>query len=227
MLNGAVAAEVSTGLQELAASGLPPAGIACALELLATGYENRPPIEDVVDLVTTGGGTSGGGNRTTSVVVGELFRNAQQSVLVAGYAVYQGQRVFQALADRMQESPDLDVRMFLDIQRRQGNTSAPAELVREFVQRFRTSQWPSGRPLPQVFYDPRSVTLESGKAAALHAKCVVIDEFDLFVSSANFTEAAQQRNIEVGLRLRSTIVARRIVRFFESLVAGGHFERVI
>ena len=81
--------------------------------------------------------------------------------------------------------------------------------------------------LPQVFYDPRSVTLEPGKAAALHAKCVVIDAFDLFVSSANFTEAAQQRNVEVGLRLRSTIVAGRIVRFFESLVAGGHFERVI
>ena len=151
MLNGSVAAEVSTGLQELAASGLPPAGIACALELLATGYENRPPIEDVVDLVTTGGGASGGGNRTTSVVVGELFRNAQQSVLVAGYAVYQGQKVFQALADRMQGSPNLDVRLFLDVQRRQGNTSAPAELVREFAQRFRTSQWPIGRPLPQVF----------------------------------------------------------------------------
>jgi phosphatidylserine/phosphatidylglycerophosphate/cardiolipin synthase-like enzyme len=227
MLNRAVAAEISTGLQELAASGLPPAGIACALELLAMGYESRPPIEDVVDLVTTGGGASGAGNRTTSVLVGELFRNAQQSVLVAGYAVYQGQKVFQALADRMQESPDLDVRLFLDIQRRHGNTSAPAELVREFVQHFRTSQWPTGRPLPQVFYDPRSVTLEPGKSAALHAKCVVIDKFDLFVSSANFTEAAQQRNIEVGLRLRSTTVAGRIVRFFESLVADGNFERVI
>jgi phosphatidylserine/phosphatidylglycerophosphate/cardiolipin synthase-like enzyme len=47
------------------------------------------------------------------------------------------------------------------------------------------------------------------------------------VSSANFTEAAQQRNIEVGLRLRSTSVAGRIVRFFESLVTSGHFERVI
>ena len=55
----------------------------------------------------------------------------------------------------------------------------------------------------------------------------MIDEFDLFVSSANFTEAAQQRNIEVGLRLRSTIVDGRIVRFFDSLVTSGHFERVI
>jgi hypothetical protein len=38
--------------------------------------------------------------------------------------------VFQALADRMQESPNLTVRLFLDIQRKPGNTSAAAELVR-------------------------------------------------------------------------------------------------
>jgi hypothetical protein len=95
ILNASVASEVSTGLQDLATSGLPPAGIARTLELLATAYECRPPIEDVVDLVTTGG-ASGGGNRTTSVLVSELFRNAQQSVLLAGYAVYQGQKVFQA-----------------------------------------------------------------------------------------------------------------------------------
>lgn len=226
VLNGVVAAQVSTGLQELAASGMPASGIACALELLARGYESRPPIDDLVDLVTTGGG-AGAGNRTTGVVVGELFRSAEQSVLVSGYAVYQGQKVFQALADRMQECPSIDVRLFLDIQRRQGNTSTAAELVREFVHRFRRSQWPAGRPLPKVFYDPRSVTSEPGRTAALHAKCVVIDEFDLFVSSANFTEAAQQRNIEVGLRLRSPIVAGRVVKFFESLVASGDFDRVI
>jgi phosphatidylserine/phosphatidylglycerophosphate/cardiolipin synthase-like enzyme len=226
VLNASSAAEVSTGLQELAAAGLPPAGIARTLELVASGYENRPPIEDLVDLVTTGGGV-GGGNRTTGLVVGELFRNAQQSVLVAGYSVYQGQRVFQALADRMQEIPGLPVRLFLDIQRRPGNTSASSELVREFANRFRTSQWPSGRPLPQVFYDPRSLSPEPGKTASIHAKCIVIDEFDLFVSSANFTEAAQQRNIEVGLRLRSSILAGRVVRFFGSLLTNGHFERVL
>jgi hypothetical protein len=93
----------------------------------------------------------------------------------------------------MQDNPELAVRLFLDIQRRPGNTSAASELVREFVHRFRTSQWPSGRPLPQA---------------------------------ANFTEAAHQRNIEVGVRLRSPIMAARS-SFFHSLVASGHFEQVI
>jgi phosphatidylserine/phosphatidylglycerophosphate/cardiolipin synthase-like enzyme len=227
ILNCTVAGRISAALQEIAASGQPPSGIACTVELLAMAYEGRPPIEDVVHLVTTGSGENCGGNRTTSVLLSELFRNAQQSVLLAGYAVYQGQKVFQALADRMQENPDLHVRLFLDIQRKPGNTSASTELVHEFVHRFRTSQWPATRPLPQVFYDRRSVTAEAGKSVALHAKCVVIDEFDLFVSSANFTEAAQQRNIEVGLHLRSAAVAGRIIDFFDSLVAGGNFEPVI
>lgn len=110
--------------------------------------------------------------------LGWLWRSCSgtpsESVLVAGYSVYHGQIAFQALADRMQESSDLDVRLFLDIQRRPGNTSASAELVREFVHRFRTSRWPCGRPLPQVFHDPRSLSREPGKTASLHAKCVVI-----------------------------------------------------
>lgn len=227
MLSGAVAAEISVGLCELGSSGLSPVGIARAIELLAVAYENRPPIEDVVDLVTTGSGAVGGGNRSTSVVVSELFRNAQRSVLVAGYAVYQGQKVFRALADRMQENGNLNVRLFLDIQRRRGDTTAPVELVREFVQRFRTSQWPSDRPLPHVFYDPRSLTLESGKNVALHAKCVIVDGYDLFVSSANFTEAAQQKNIEMGVLLHSAVLAGRVVNFFDCLAEAGQLVKVI
>jgi hypothetical protein len=54
-LNGTVANNISAALQDLAASGQPPAGIACTLELLAMEYEGRPSIEDMIDLVTTGG----------------------------------------------------------------------------------------------------------------------------------------------------------------------------
>lgn len=227
MLNGAVAGEVSAGLQGLAGSGMPPTAIACALELLAAGYESRPPIEDLIDLVTTGPEVLGVTNRETSVVVRELFHQAQVSVLVAGYAVYQGQRVFQALADRMLEFPELTVRMFLDIQRKKGDTSAASELVARFVHRFQTAQWPTGRPLPEVYYDQRSLAIEPQKCSALHAKCIVVDGFEVFVSSANFTEAAQQRNIEVGVHLHSHVVGARIQHFFDALVESGHFCRVL
>jgi hypothetical protein len=44
----------------------------------------------MIDLVTTGPEPGGITNRDTSVVVRELFAHAKESVLVVGYAVYQG-----------------------------------------------------------------------------------------------------------------------------------------
>src|SRR5271155_5905036 len=93
----------------------------------------RSIAEDLVDLVTSGPEAAGVSNRDTAVVVHELFSRAQQSVMVAGYAVYQGQRVFQALAARMNELPELRVRFFLDIQRGQGDTTADRQIVRRFA----------------------------------------------------------------------------------------------
>jgi phosphatidylserine/phosphatidylglycerophosphate/cardiolipin synthase-like enzyme len=65
------------------------------------------------------------------------------------------------------------------------------------------------------------------RKAALHAKCVVIDGRAAFVSSANFTEAAQERNIEVGVLVRSEIVAERLINFFAALISTGAVRQVL
>ena len=57
------------------------------------------------------------------------------------------------------------------------------------------------------------------KAASLHAKCIVVDKGLAFVSSANFTEAAQTKNIEVGVLIRSPAFARRLSEHFEILAS--------
>ena len=84
----------------------------------------------------------------------------------------------------------------LNVQLKLGDTSSPEELVRNFSMRFRSAEWPAEHPLPEVYYDVHSVELDQGKRGALHAKCIVVDEHRVFVSSANLTEAAQKRNIE-------------------------------
>ena len=99
----------------MADTGMNPGATAHTLELLASAFSKRPSIDDLIDLVMTGPPVAGQGNRDTSVVVSDLFRNAGETILIAGYAVYQGQKVFHALADRMAECPALKVRMFLDI----------------------------------------------------------------------------------------------------------------
>jgi len=214
-------AALAADLQSLSHSGFGAEQVALTLELIRADRQARPRIEDVLELVTTGPEVPGIANRDTSVVVRELFANSRESVLVAGYAIYQGQRVFQALADRMVELPGLKVRMFLDIQRGPGDTTMPIELIRRFAERFRSHQWPKDRPLPEVFFFPRSLETDSERRACLHAKCVVVDGKEVFVSSANFTEAAQQRNLEIGLLIHSADVANWITQYFDELLSKG------
>jgi phosphatidylserine/phosphatidylglycerophosphate/cardiolipin synthase-like enzyme len=221
LVGHAVSSTTIEAMEDLKRIGFSEEQLAAALELVLQDRQRRPRLEDAIDLVMTGPEAPGVANRDTRVVVRELFANAQVSVLVAGYAVYQGKSVFQALADRMATLPGLKVRLFLDIQRGQGDTTLTSLVVRRFADRFRTTQWPQDRPLPDVYYDPRSLEISAHERSAMHAKCIVVDGNDLFISSANFTEAAQNRNLEVGLLIRSTSLSASLTRHFDTLLAHG------
>jgi len=218
---------ISRRLGTLASLGMSVEAMSACLELVAQSVASKPALEDSVDLVTTGPEAGGVANRNTGVVVGDLFRSAQRSVLVVGYAIYQGQTIFQSLAKRMEEHPDLQVRMFLDVPRAHGDTSSIADQVARFAHNFRTSQWPNRAPIPRVFCCEQIIGNQTGKPGSLHAKCIVVDNEYVFVSSANFTEAAQIRNIEVGLLVRSAVLSERLTRFFEALLDTHYFQRAI
>jgi len=72
--------------------------------------------------------------------------------------------------------------------------------------------------MSDLYYDPRSLDDEKGKKSALHAKCVVVDRSECFISSANFTEAAQERNIEVGISIKCSPIANTLADYFYGLV---------
>lgn len=219
------AATAAPILIKLTGEGLSAEHLAFFLSTLASEREVHQRIDTSVELVSTGPEANGYPARDTRIVVRELFRQAEHSVLVAGYAVYQGRDVFQALAEQMDARPEMGVRMFLDVQRSRGNTSRSSEVLRLFASRFRTQEWPGSR-LPEVYYDPRSLETEGAKRASLHAKCVVIDERIAFISSANFTEAAQVRNIEVGVLLRSAFLAQQLANHFATLADRHILQRV-
>jgi phosphatidylserine/phosphatidylglycerophosphate/cardiolipin synthase-like enzyme len=98
-------------------------------------------------------------------------------------------------------------------------------VVARFAQNFVENEW-LGKRLPQVYYDPRSVAPVGRTRSALHAKCVVIDGQVALVTSANFTEAAQERNIEVGLLVHSPVIASQVEEHFRALIRGGYLERL-
>jgi phosphatidylserine/phosphatidylglycerophosphate/cardiolipin synthase-like enzyme len=213
-----LAVGIAAELQQRIGGAAEARHLADCLDLLGQDRGQRPVAEDLIDLVWTGPEAPGIVNRDTSVVVREMFQAARESVLVAGYAVYQGQSVFRELAERMDEVPGLRVQMFLDVRRPPNDPTSSSELVRAFADRFLQKEWPGDR-LPKLYYDPRSLVADHASRASLHAKCVVVDKEQAFVTSANFTEAAQTKNIEVGVYLRSSPFASRLAEHFETLAA--------
>jgi phosphatidylserine/phosphatidylglycerophosphate/cardiolipin synthase-like enzyme len=199
-----------------------PGHVALVLDMIADSGASAGPR---VTLVASGPEVPGTPVRDTGAVVRELFGAARGSVLVVGYAVHQGRDVFRVLADRMDADPSVQVTMCLDVMRTPGDTSHASEIVGRFAYRFRTAEWPGTR-LPLVFYDPRSLAADRARRPSLHAKCVVIDGVRAFVSSANFTEAAQERNIEIGVLLDDAMVAAELARYFGALIDSGHLKPV-
>ena len=212
-------------LIRLTSEGLSADHLAFFLDLLALERSSGQHSKDGIELVSTGPEPAGVPTRDTRIVVHDLFLQAEQSVMIAGYAIYQGHDVFRVLAEKMDTNLGLTVRMYLDVQRPYRDTSRSSEILRQFADRFRTREWPGSR-LPEVYYDPRSLDPESTKRASLHAKCVVIDDRVAFISSANFTEAAQVRNIEVGALIRSELFARQLGDHFLGLADTRVLERV-
>jgi phosphatidylserine/phosphatidylglycerophosphate/cardiolipin synthase-like enzyme len=170
------------------------------------------------DLVWSGPEVPGLHARDTRRVFEELLAAAESSVWASTYA-FDGPRAFHVLAQRMDARPGIRVTLLLNIQRKRGDTSAADQVVRRFADHFWTTDWP-GSSRPAVYYDPRALEPD-GPAGVLHAKAVVIDDEVAFVTSANLTEAALDRNIELGILLCDPTLAASITLHLRTLIERG------
>lgn len=210
---GGVAAE----LRSLDAQGIGGAAISYALTLAseATASVHRP------DLVWSGGTVPGVHARKTRQVFDELVDHAERSLWISSYTYWDGSQAFAKLAARMDATPDLDVKLLLNIQRGKGDSSTADELASAFAATL-WKHWPGNRR-PEVFYDPRALK-DGTEKAVLHAKAVVADDEAAFITSANLTEKAFDENIEVGLLTRDRTVALALARHFSVLIERGILE---
>jgi phosphatidylserine/phosphatidylglycerophosphate/cardiolipin synthase-like enzyme len=216
---------IASDLSRLASLGMPPPALAAALRLVAAERQAGQQTSDRTELVWTGPETRAGRGRDTAVVVRELFESAENNVLVATFALFQGRQLLEQLARRMDERRGLQVKLFVNVARPYGDTTPEAAIVKTFADDFLRDHWPGPR-LPIVYYDPRSLATAPGPRSSLHAKVVVVDDARAFVTSANLTEAAQERNIEAGVLVDSHPFAESLRLQFEALVASRLFRRL-
>ncbi len=218
-------------------SGLPREAAVRVLEaVLAERAARKDP---KLTLVWTGEDPLQSQARHSRVLVPELFASARKHVLVAGYSFDRPEELFAPLFEVMRDH-GVTAQFFVDIgqlEERLRQTARRKKLSwqtlamplraavtaetrgRAIVELFHKLMWPFGDPRPSVFFDPR--TAQSKAVVSLHAKCVVVDHERSLITSANFTDRGQTRNLEAGVSIEDHAFAVALERQWANLVEAG------
>ena len=192
-----------------------------ALAICQAVLEERERPVPEVDLVWTGPSALQNSGRYTSIAVADLFSKATKEVFIAGYSFDHGEIIFEPLHQAMKDQ-NIRTRLVVDVRRgRRRNDKIEHAMI--YIDQFLQKNWPFGKPHPEIYYDPR--TAESDSLTSMHAKCVVIDQKDSLVGSANFTDRGHSRNIEVGALVKDAGFATRLLAQWNSLISSGALKR--
>lgn len=141
----------------------------------------------------------------------DLIATARHEIWLVTFAAARIQRLTSSLLDAVDRG--VRVRLLLEFElESEGQLSFdalkafPKELVRQV----------------EVYYWPleKRERNQAGRPGKLHAKLGIIDD-QVVVSSANLTDDAFNRNLEMGVRLQSLELRRKIRRYLDGLIMEG------
>jgi phosphatidylserine/phosphatidylglycerophosphate/cardiolipin synthase-like enzyme len=144
-----------------------------------------------VEIAWTGPGTEVVPLRRVDQVLYELVGSAQSELILVTYAAYKAERA----VDALRVASERGVRTVLIIEPSQEAGSKVRfdglDRIRARVPRAGAYYWP-------LLRRPRG---ETGHYGAMHVKCLIADRKKALVSSANLTDYALEKNMELGLLL--------------------------
>ena len=221
---GPLAAKLRICLDGLAEQGAPPLQIALIVEAVLAERAHTPDLAALFDVVLSGPEIPGAPAADTGAAIVGLIQEAHHEVVLVTDVLHNTEQIFGEVVQRLKHCPNIAVKLFVHIARPAGDTSVASEIVRRFASDFRKRHWPWADP-PSLYFDARGLAQSASERASLHAKCVVVDRRAALITSANFTEAARKKNIELGIVTRHPPIARRVAEHFDALVAAGALER--
>jgi phosphatidylserine/phosphatidylglycerophosphate/cardiolipin synthase-like enzyme len=185
----------------LAAWGAAPStdGPALALAMTAAASAHRIAASDHEMEVVWTGPAGGLPTRLTSVVLAKVMAESVDELLLVSFAAYRSAAILSAI--RATAERGVRVRLVVDAE-----AVAPLRPVSDVVEMF---SW------PPTYLDDRHPD-----HASMHAKAAVADETVAFVTSANLTDFALEKNMELGILVRGGSVPRDLAGHFHKLIDG-------
>jgi phosphatidylserine/phosphatidylglycerophosphate/cardiolipin synthase-like enzyme len=197
----------------LKAGNISPAEVAAGLRS-ASAAAALKGARGSVELVWSGPSTGVVPVRQTEEVLCEVIEGAHVRLFIVSYVAYKLDRVIRCLDAA--SNRDVEINVLLE-----SSTESGGKLSFD-------STKPLVRRLPKVvFYVWKQVEgAPSNELGAVHAKCAVADSKVAFVTSANLTSAAMDRNMEVGILMKDGHVPEQLNQHFEALIDNGTIVRL-
>ncbi|MFC2433787.1 DISARM system phospholipase D-like protein DrmC [Peptidiphaga sp.] len=163
-------------------------------------------------------------------LTGDVFGmvgSAMTSVVCATYNLQPTSALWKALVALVRERPGVAVRLYLDSQAADGPFHRPeGQRGRRWEQdryrhgRSRLDTGEIARRLRGAVVMRTRAPEDDGRAVTSHAKFLSVDHRFLLVGSANFSYSAEERNVELGLRLDDPALAASVEKQMRDLEAN-------
>ena len=185
--------------------------LAPMLEVALAAKRSRQTTE----LVWTGPSTPVVPVRRTEQVLCDLIRCAERRLTMTSFGIFQVPR----LVEELEQALGRGVALRIILGDRESHSDQEIDRQRQQLGRVVATraallQWPADRR-------PRD---ERGHAGLMHVKVAVADSRVAFLTSANLTEAALERNMELGVLIRGAGMPASIERLIDALLESGELQ---
>lgn len=149
--------------------------------------------------------------RRIDQVLYDLILNAKKNIMLLTFAAAKIERLKTALVEASHR--DVKIRLVLEF-----DEESEGQLSRSALEAFSGSI----KHNAEIFYWPLEKRERNvhGRPGKLHAKCAIIDDATL-ISSANLTDDAFNRNIELGVLVQGGQIPNQIFKHIELLIQHG------
>jgi len=182
---------------------------------LSHGYLSEKSNEKV-ELVWTGPDLNFVPVRRSEQLLLELVDTAKSSLFLVSFVVVNIPRVEDAIRRAIDRG--VDVRMLVESEDREGSGN-----FRNTIDRLS-----SDIPGLTLYVWPREKRESTnGIFARVHAKCIVADQSSAFLTSANLTSAALDKNIEIGVNIKGGSVPPSIYQQLISMIRSNEIVHYV
>tara|TARA_B110000014_G_C20110014_1_gene584538 strand:+ start:979 stop:1752 length:774 start_codon:yes stop_codon:yes gene_type:complete len=152
----------------------------------------------------------------TDIVLKDLFKKAEKSITIIGYLMTDDKHILE-IFDMIKKNSNIKkliIKFIFDTAKQKQQLGKKYPSITKIIQ----TNWDKEIPYPKVYSYKED-------SSSLHAKAVIIDSKEIFITSANMSGRALQRNFELGIchTGESAQIAENLI---EELIDQNWFERV-